>query len=60
MLKSDPTIDEIRRTRNHLSEECEHNPKKMVERYIQIQQKYKSRLLETEKQKDEKDVLVEI
>jgi len=45
----DPIIDEIREVRHRVSEQCGHDPKRLVEYYIQLQEEYKDRLLETPK-----------
>ncbi len=46
MIKNDPTITQIRKTRHQISERFNHDPKKMVEYYIELQKKYKDRLLD--------------
>jgi|APSaa5957512576_1039674.scaffolds.fasta_scaffold306484_1 uncharacterized protein (DUF927 family) len=40
-MKTDPTIDRIRKIRHEISEEYGHDPKKLIEYYIKHQQKYK-------------------
>ena len=37
MMKDDPAIRIIREVRHKISEECEHNPKKLVEYYMKRQ-----------------------
>ncbi len=49
----DPVIDEIREIRHRISERCQHDPTKLVEYYLQMQEKYQDRLLR-EKKVDEK------
>jgi hypothetical protein len=44
--KDDPTIEMIRETRHRISEEYKHDPQKIVEYYLELQKKYKFRLLE--------------
>lgn len=44
--KDDPTIERIRETRHRISEEHGHDPQKVVEYYLELQKKYKQRLLE--------------
>jgi hypothetical protein len=44
--KDDPTIERIRETRHRISEEHGHDPQKIVEYYLELQKKYKQRLLE--------------
>ena len=43
-VKDDPTIARIRETRHRISEECGHDPRKVVDYYIELQKKYKHRL----------------
>jgi hypothetical protein len=47
-LKFDPTITRIREIRHRISEKCDHDPRKVVDYYIAIQQKYTERLLSPE------------
>jgi hypothetical protein len=44
-LKSDPGIMRIRRVRHRISEECDHDPRKVVDHYIKLQKRYTGRLL---------------
>lgn len=46
MIKNDLTITQIRKTRHQISERFNHDPKKIVEYYIEMQKKYRNRLLE--------------
>ena len=41
----DPTITRIRETRHRISEECGHDPQKVVDYYIELQKKYQRLLL---------------
>jgi hypothetical protein len=41
IMKTDPTIDRIRKIRHEISEEFDHDPKKLIEYYVKHQQKYK-------------------
>ncbi len=43
-MKTDPVIDRIRKARCRISEECGHDPKKLVEYYMDKQNKDKKRL----------------
>lgn len=45
-MHDDPTLDHVREVRHRISEQCAHDPKKLVEYYIQMQAKYTDRLLE--------------
>ncbi len=45
-MNPDPTIARIREARHRISEKCGHDPKKLVEYYIQLQKgKYADRLV---------------
>jgi len=44
-MKTDPTIDRIRKIRHEISEECSHDTRKIVEYYMKYQQKYADRLI---------------
>lgn len=43
----DPVIDEIREIRHRISEECGHDPARLVAYYIQFQEQYRDRLIDT-------------
>ena len=45
MIKDDSTIARIREIRHQISERFNHDPKKIVEYYIELQKKYKDRFL---------------
>ena len=45
MLKNDPVIDQIRATRSLISARFDHDPKKIVEYYIKLQEEYRKRLV---------------
>jgi hypothetical protein len=44
-MRTDPTIDRIRRIRHEISEECNHDTRKLIEYYMKYQQKYAERLM---------------
>jgi len=51
MKMDDPVIDEIRKTRMKISERFQHDPKKLVEYYIEMQNQSETiNTLEDEKQ----------
>ena len=50
--ESDPPIDEIREIRRKISAQFNHNAKALIEYYMQQQEQYKDRLLDTSKDKD--------
>jgi hypothetical protein len=41
----DPVIDEIREVRHRISERFNHDPEKLLEYYMRLQEEYKDRLL---------------
>jgi hypothetical protein len=43
--KDDPTITRIREARHRISQECEHDPQKIVEYYVELQKKYQERII---------------
>ena len=42
---TDPTIDEIRAVRHHISEQFGHDPVKLVEHYMELQEQHRDRLV---------------
>ena len=44
-MKPDPTVERIRRIRHEISEECGHDPKKIVGHYMKYQQRFADRLI---------------
>ncbi len=44
-MHRDPTIERIRQTRHKISEQCDHDPQKIVEYYEKYQQKFSGRLI---------------
>jgi len=49
-MKDDPIIAEIRKVRHRISKECGHDPYKIVERYMTIQEARESRARRTGRQ----------
>jgi len=50
MMKDDPIISEIREIRHRISEKCDHDPKKLVEYYIKLQEAEQGRLIKSPKE----------
>ena len=50
-MQDDPAIAQVREVRHRISQQHAHDPKKLVEYYLQLQEKYKDRLLEQVKSK---------
>jgi hypothetical protein len=44
-MSDDATITRIREVRHVISERCGHDPRKVIEYYLEIQKKYATRLL---------------
>lgn len=44
-MQPDPTVERIRRIKHEISEQCGHDPKKLVEYYRKYQQKFSRRLI---------------
>ena len=44
-MKPDPVIDRIRKIRREISEECNHDPRLLVERYRAMEKQYGDRIL---------------
>ena len=45
-LPPDPVIDEIRETRHQISERFDHDPKKLFEHYLRLQEELRDRWVE--------------
>ena len=48
-MQADPTVERIRQIRHKISEECGHDPKKLVKYYTKYQQRFSGRLIRTPK-----------
>lgn len=44
-MKIDPTIERIRKIRHEISQQCDHDTRKLLEYYMKYQKKYKDRLI---------------
>ena len=58
-MKPDPTLARIREVRHLISEEFDHDPKRLIEHYIKLQERHRDRLVsppkaEEEPERDEK------
>lgn len=51
----DPVIDEIRAVRARISAECGHDPEKLVQYYLRLQQRHASRLIGDDRASPPKD-----
>jgi hypothetical protein len=45
MMNDEPTLTRIRNARQHISAKCGHDPKKLVEYYMELQKQYQDRLI---------------
>ena len=48
--KPDPSIMRIRETRHRISEQFDHEPRKAVDHYMELQKRYTGRLLASEEE----------
>jgi len=44
-MEPDPTLARIREVRRRISEEFGHDPKRLIEHYIELQQRHRDRLV---------------
>jgi len=44
-MEPDPTLQRIREVRHRISEECGHDPKRLIEYYMNLQEQYRDRLV---------------
>ena len=44
-MKSDPAIDAIRKVRHHISASVNHDPRKLVEHYRELQERHQDRVV---------------
>ena len=52
-MKEDQAIAEIGEVRHRISEECDHDPQKLISYYKELQLRHKERLLRSEESKEE-------
>jgi hypothetical protein len=50
-MKDDPTIKAVRDARHRISESVDHDPRKLVEHYRQLQKRHQNRLVSRPRQK---------
>ncbi len=48
-MKDDPIISRVREARHRISEQCGHDPKRLVDYYISLQERHRDRLVNAEK-----------
>jgi hypothetical protein len=53
MLQENQAIAEIREVRRQISEECDHDPRRLVSYYKKLQLRHKERLLRPEQTEEE-------
>ena len=46
-MKKDPTIEHIRAIRHQISVEFDHNPRRLVAHYREMEKRYKGRILKS-------------
>jgi len=42
-MKPDPGLARVREARHRISEKCDHDPKRLVEYYLELQEQYRGR-----------------
>jgi hypothetical protein len=58
-MQDDPAVERVREVRHRISQHCEHDPKKLVEYYIRLQERHKERLLKVVKDEKSEEATVE-
>ena len=53
-MQEDQAIAEIREVRLQISEECDHDPRKLITYYKELQLRHKARMLRPDESKEEK------
>ncbi len=59
-MKDDPAIAKIREVRHRISAEHDHDPRKVVEYYIEMQKQYRERLVERSADEEKHSQPVEV
>ncbi len=59
-MKDDPAIAKIREVRHSISAEHDHDPRKVVEYYIEMQKQYRERLVERSADEEKHNQPVEV
>ncbi len=59
-MKDDPAIAKIREVRHRISAEHDHDPRKVVEYYIEMQKQYRERLVERSADEEKHNQPVEV
>ena len=55
-MKTDPSIERVRKVRHQISSEFDHDPKQLIQYYIQLQKKHQSRIIDSPMQFQHKDI----
>ncbi len=53
--QSDPVIDEVRQVRHRISEQCGHDPERLVAYYMELQKRFRDRLIHQSEPPDRAD-----
>lgn len=54
-MQVDPAIARIREVRHRISKQFDHDPKRLVEHYIQLQERHQDRLLDLARDEDSEE-----
>ena len=55
-MKTDPSIERVRKVRHQISSEFDHDPKQLIQYYIELQKKHHSRIIEFPTQNQRKNI----
>ena len=58
-MQDDPAVERVREVRHQISQRCEHDPKKLVEYYMHLQERHKERLLKVGKDEQSEEATAE-
>ena len=53
-MKTESTLERIRRVRHEISEECDHDPKKLVAYFQELQQSHRDKLVSRKSEQSER------
>ncbi len=59
MMTDDPTLDRIREIRCQISAECDHDPKKLIDHYQELEQRHPERFIQLRQEEVSKKLKAE-
>ena len=54
-MESESPLARVRKAREHISEECGHDPRRLIEYYMKIQERHRERLVTSTRPQPEDD-----